>query len=148
MAIWQYKLFAIPEEELKSYFNDIGNISIEAFDNIEWWKYRTCKSVDFNSFKELPIQESWSKDIKQLGDIDSDCVETIVQEEKIIEIANRIDLRKNYKLMVEYICEFGKHNHLCFLNVEFKVLFSTPEAICKDIRDYKVFEEFKKKLDG
>lgn len=148
MAIWQYKLFAIPEEELKSYFNNIDNIPIEAFDNIEWWKYRTYKSVNFNSFKELSFQESWSKDIKQLGDINSDCVEIFVQEEKIIEISIRIDLRKNYKSMIEYICEFGQNNHLCFLNGEFKLISSIPEVINQDISDYKIFEEFTKKLDS
>lgn len=146
MAIWQYKLFAIPEEELKSYFNNIDNISIEAFDNIEWWKYRPYKSINFNSLK-LPFQESWSKDIKQLGDISSDCIETFVQEEKIIEISIRIDLRKNYKPMVEYICEFAQDNSLCFLNDKFKLISSIPQVINQDISNHKIFEEFTNKLD-
>lgn len=148
MAIWQYKLFAIPEEEKKSYFKNIDVIPIEAFDNIEWWKYRSYNSVDFNSFKELPSRESWSKDIRQLGDINSDCVETFVQEEKIMEISIRIDLRKNYEPMVEYVCNFGQDNLLCFLNGEYKLISPIPELINQDISDYKIFEEFTKKLDG
>lgn len=147
MAIWQYMIFAIPEEELESYFKNVDFIPNVAFNNIEWWKYRTYKSVNFNSFKELTFQESWSKNIKQLGHIDSDCVEVFVQGEEITEIAIRIDLRKNYKPMVNYICEFGQDNHLCFLNNDFKLLFSLPEVIHQDINDYRLFDEFTKKLD-
>lgn len=142
MAIWQYKLFAIPEEEFDTYFKNKKFISAEDFNGIEWWIYRTYKSIDFNSFGNLSLSESWTKKIIMFGDIDSDCVEVLVEGEELCEIAIRVDLRKNYEGMLTSICKFGQDNNLYFLNDRFKVLFPKLQLINQDITDNDAFAEF------
>jgi hypothetical protein len=149
MAIWQYKLFAIPEEEYESYFKNNNFILIEGFDNIEWWKYREYESIDFSSFNALSLCESWTKEIIMLGNIDSDCVEVLMDKNKVQEISIRVDLKKDYGGMVNSICKFGNDNNLCFLNVKLKVLFPERQIINQDIIDNNTFGEFIAKIsDG
>lgn len=47
MAIWQYQLFLVPEEEMTSYFGDEESITLSDFDEIEWWKYRQLDLKQF-----------------------------------------------------------------------------------------------------
>lgn len=142
MAIWQYKLFAVPSEEFRSYFNETDIISIEAFDHIEWWRYLTYKSINFNSLRDLPLSESWSKDIILLGDVNSNCVEILIDGEKLIEVSLRIDLRTKYKVMIESVCAFAEDNGLLFLNENLKRIFPFPEIISRDIDNHGAFKGF------
>ena len=70
MAIWQYNIYFLPEEEINSYFPDRPNISEDAFNEIDWWRYRQIDSESFAIIEDLlPLKKSLSDHILQFGDL-------------------------------------------------------------------------------
>lgn len=142
MAIWQYKLFVLPEEEVDSYFLNKDSVSEKAFNEIDWWKYR---QIDIKLFEPLirllDKENSWSENIVQLGNLDSNCVELLYEEGRMVEISIRIDLRTDYNNMVKIFCEFADENDCVFLNESLKVLEPSPLIVLSDIDNNK-YREF------
>ena len=101
MAIWQANF---------SLINPDGMISLE-----------NEKSV--NSIGKLcscfPEKTSWSKNIRQFGEIDSTCIEflyeSIVESNDIYEIHVRLDLRSLTMEELKLICSFALENNLLVL---------------------------------
>ncbi len=99
MAIWQYKLFILPKEEVISYFENQRTIGEDDFNEIEWWKYRQLTADNFNSLvAQLPQNISWSRDIILFGNTDSNCVELLYENNIAVEVSGRIDLRYDHSL--------------------------------------------------
>lgn len=147
MAIWQYQIFIVPEEEINSYFEKDGIISSDALNEINWWKYRQLDITSFDVFKVLfSIRESWTKDIILFGDEGSSCIEILMEEGRIIEISARIDLRYNYKQFVTILCEFAQKNNCTFLNNDLKIISTNTQLIEQDIENYTVYKSFFDKL--
>lgn len=143
MAIWQYKLFVLPEEEVSSYFSSETSITDEALNEIEWWKYRQSEIICFDSIKELlSPKKSWSNSIILFGDVDSSCLEVLIESEKIVEVSIRIDLRANYRNIIVGICEFCQQNSLMLLNYRLELLAPNAAILEEDIIKYKTFNEF------
>lgn len=143
MAIWQYKLFVLPEEEVSSYFSSETSITDEALNEIEWWKYRQSEIICFDSIKELlSPKKSWSNSIILFGDVDSSCLEVLIESEKIVEVSIRIDLRANYRNIIVAICEFCQQNSLMLLNYRLELLAPNTAILEEDIIKYKTFNEF------
>ena len=59
MAIWQYKIYALPAEEYNTFFAGKQQINEDAFDEIKWWKYRKPKKIG-ERFPYLPLTKSWN----------------------------------------------------------------------------------------
>ena len=66
MAIWQYKIYLLPEEEYNSFFVGKHQIEENAFDETKWWKYRNIDEIKVE-FPYLPRTKSWSENIAQYG---------------------------------------------------------------------------------
>ncbi len=75
MAIWQYHMFIVPEEEVNAYFGKEAFISCNALNGIKWWKYHQLRIENFDIFKSfLTKKGSWTNDIVLFGDESSNCV--------------------------------------------------------------------------
>jgi hypothetical protein len=147
MAIWQYKLYFLPEEEVKSYFPHDDIISEDAFNEVEWWKYR---QLDINNFvsvnRVLASRKSWSDDIIMFGELDSNCFEVLTESGKMVEVSARIDLRFDYRDMIKLVCQFGAENKLILLNYKWDVLPPEFFLLERDIANYKLFDDFLNKV--
>ncbi|TKC12039.1 hypothetical protein FA048_00015 [Pedobacter polaris] len=143
MAIWQYRLFVIPEEEINSYFLNEDYLSEDAFNEIDWWKYKRIDEISLGDLISLLAEsKSWSNNIYQLGNIESDCLEILFNKQKILEISIRVDLRNNYNSLIEAICKFGRRNALIFLNYNLKLLSPDEIILKEDISNYNLFDDF------
>lgn len=143
MAIWQYHMFLIPEEEASSYYPKDNFVPRQALDEIEWWKYRQLGIDSFEAFKDLLSQnKSWSNDIILFGDESSDCIELVVEENKIVEISIRVDLRKKYSLFINTLCEFAQKHKCLILSGELKIIAPNEIAINQDIKSNPAYADF------
>ena len=128
MAIWQYKLYFLPEEEVRSYFPNGGALSENAFSEVQWWKYRQLYLSNFTDVKAvLPLKKSWSDDIMLFGELDSNCSEVFTESGIAVEASARIDLRGDYRDMITLICQFSQNNKLILLDYKWHIL--PPENI-------------------
>lgn len=143
MAIWQYQIYMIPEEEISSYFKNDKFISYDDFNEIKWWKYRQLNIKSFDLFTDLlPKKDSWSDDIILFGDESSNCIEILKEQDLIIEISIRIDLRLDCKKIINLLCEFTINNNCMFLNDKLEVLHPNVESIKSSIASYPVYKTF------
>lgn len=148
MAIWQYQIFVVPEEEINSYFSEDICINKNALNEIDWWKYRQLNIESFNVFITLcPLKKSWSNDIILFGDESSNCIELLMNRNKVIEISVRIDLRYNYEQFVSTLCEFAQKHNCIFLNDALKIISAREQLIKQDIIDHPIYKSFLDKLN-
>ncbi len=147
MAIWQYQFYMVPEEELSSYFKNEDLISYNDLSEIEWWKYRQLDINSLDTFVNLlPQKKSWSKDIIIFGNEDSSCIEILLQNNWIIEISIRIDLRLDYKNFIKLLCEYALNHNCMFLNDKLEILYPNLDSLEKDILNYPLYKAFLNKL--
>lgn len=95
MALWQIELYAVDKDK-----------DIECdFDNIVLWKRDISEIAENISF--LPKHKGWSDHIIQFGLTDETCIEIFKDENnKIQEIAIRLDLRTISNKMIDYIVDY------------------------------------------
>ena len=62
--------------------------------------------------KVLPKEVSWSANTMQYGKIDETCIEIDYEDDFILEIAVRLDLRTLSKKLLQAICDFAISNDL------------------------------------
>ncbi|MES2653227.1 MAG: hypothetical protein V4663_15915 [Bacteroidota bacterium] len=143
MAIWQYKLFILPKEEVISYFENQRTIGEDDFNEIEWWKYRQLTADNFNSLvAQLPQNISWSRDIILFGNTDSNCVELLYENNIAVEVSGRIDLSYDYSQFVSLLCNIAQENECIFLSSSLEILNPDITTIQNDIDEYTLFKDF------
>lgn len=99
MALWQFDFMIIPSERSTDHYNEDELIS---------WRDRDIDiSRDMISDLEntFPIEKSWNSKAIQYGEIDSTCVEILLEENQIEDIRCRLDLRNLKKVELEQIIE-------------------------------------------
>lgn len=151
MAIWQHKIYLLPKEEIESYFGnkEVHSIDMKDLDSIDWWKYRCLNDEDFDVFSNiLKKEDSWSESIIQYGDLESTCIELILEDSKIVEISARIDFTKNNEIFVKKLIDFTIDKDLIILSYSKKLKiiypneFSLKEEINNSKIDYNSFLDF------
>lgn len=143
MAIWQYQIFIVPNEEINSYFPEEINISYDDLNEINWWKYRQLTINKFDSIRALlPERKSWTDEIILFGDDNSDCVTISLEDTKIFEISARLDLRTDYRQFARILCEFAQENDCIFLTDDLRILIPDFQLVKNDIENYPIFKAF------
>ncbi len=96
MAIWQFSCYVIPKEKA-----DISN-HLE-IDEISTWRKQgtSTETIDF-----LDKRKSWSNERSQYGNEDGTCIEFIYDNEVLMEIYCRLDMRSLTKEMLKKILNF------------------------------------------
>lgn len=140
-------MFIVPEEEVNTYFGKEEFISYDALNEIDWWKYHQLSFEGFDIFKAfLPKRESWSNDVILFGDESSNCVEVLTENNRIVEVSARVDLRYDYKQFVKLICEFAQDNNCVILNNDLRIISPNSQLLEQDITNFPAFRSFLEKL--
>lgn len=149
MAIWQYKIFVLPEDEVMGYFEDSASITAAAFDSIRWWRSNQLKIRDFEVFHTLLLpSKSWSKDIHIIGETDSTCIEILLDGNDIEEVSVRVDLRYNYVPFLKLLCSFAKKHNCIFLDIKFNLITANVGIVLNCIENHPDYKNFLDKLKG
>ena len=113
MAIWQVAFHLCKENE-----------------NIQLTDPQFCESLKAVE-KEFPIEKSWSKYIRQYGNLESTCIEIGTEDVYTDEISVRLDIRTVSKEQVQLICDFANKNGLlmCYKDKTFVADFETVKNI-------------------
>ena len=98
MAIWQFEYMIIPK----------GRRVEECLeDEIISWKGIEIPDNAIKKISELlPQEKSWSKDIEQYGSIEGTCIKFLYEDNSIVEINCRLDLRNLSKVILTEIIAF------------------------------------------
>lgn len=81
----------------------------------------------------LPLKKSWSNDMIIYGDEGSNCLEILLDKNKITEVSARIDLRLDYRAFLSLLCEFAQEHDFTFVNNELKILAPDIHIVSHDI---------------
>lgn len=147
MAIWQYKIFLLPEDVVTDYFKNSTNLSDVDFDSILWWQNHQLEIDDFNMFYTiLSRSKSWSEDIYMIGEIDSTCIEIFFDGAEIEEVSVRIDLRYDYAPFVKLLCNFAVRYSCVFLDTKFNLIAASEILLLKSIDNHSDYKKFIDKL--
>ena len=91
MAIWQVD-FSVIDKNKKNNDKDIC-----------YWEKEPINAFDITFLNKY---ESWSRDIIQYGDLQKTCIELLVENERIVEINVRLDLRTLTKELLMNVIEY------------------------------------------
>lgn len=96
MAIWQFECYIIPKRNVDA------NIHPDYEEILSWGKQNSSiEKIDF-----LKKQKSWSNKISQYGKEDETCIEFFYENEILMEINCRLDLRSLSKRMLKNILDY------------------------------------------
>jgi hypothetical protein len=102
------------------------------FDNEPYWKYEPILKTYFEEIGEI-LQEgiSWSKDIKQYGSIESNCLEVLFDDQtnNVESVSLRIDFTTEFEGVLRSIIDFCIYKELILLDEELKVVSLNYESI-------------------
>lgn len=112
MAIWQFSFVIVPEEKIANIMgNNMDYSIIEHIEELMIWKGYSIKDSSLVEIsKVLASTRSWSDNIKQYGASDESCLELYYEEDVLIEISVRLDLRSLTKNILEGISSFIEAN--------------------------------------
>ncbi|WP_417354093.1 hypothetical protein [Flavobacterium sp.] len=128
MALWQVSFFIIPKDELDS-LTSLSNNKYGLFDDSNYWCNNSAPSV-FNSLTVfLPLSKSWSDNIIQYGDLDSNVFEIGLRANKIESVSYRIDFRSDYETILKEIVEICLKNKFLILTNDLELMPLNYEGI-------------------
>ena len=112
MAIWQFSFVMVPEEKIANILgsNIEGSMTKHNEELMSWKGYCIKEGSLVEISKVLAPTKSWADNIKQYGVIDESCLELYYEEDEVIEISVRLDLRSLSKDILEAIVSFIKVN--------------------------------------
>lgn len=119
MAIWQITFYIIDAS--------VSNINLDQdtdFDDSYYWEN---SKRDVRLFKSVGLfleeNKSWSSQIKQYGDLKSNCLEVYFDDtNKILSVSFRIDFLSDYDLILEKVLIFCLNNNLAIVTLKGDVL--------------------------
>lgn len=98
MAIWQFEYIIIPRGRRKEEYLEERLIS---------WEGIEISVSAIEKLSRMLLQEkSWTKDIEQYGSIEGTCIEFLYEDNYIVEINGRLDLRNLSKVMLTEIVAY------------------------------------------
>ncbi len=154
MSIWQHQIFILPKEEVDSFFSDVENLTIQDFDNINWWQYRIIELREIEAIfsRLLPEMRSWSENLIVFGDENSNCFKVFLENKKPIELSARIDLREvNYEF-IDLLISFAKNENLVFLSDlsedNLRIIYPNKVFLEQEIKENNLYEAFIKFLNN
>jgi hypothetical protein len=123
MALWQFEIFMLPEEEINSFFQNHSRIRPEDFSEISWWKYRKLSIEDFDVFtSSLSREKSWTHDVIQYGNLDSDCVELTVENNTIEEVRIRMNINDPANPLIDTVSKFCISHNCVLIDREMNII--------------------------
>ena len=94
MATWQIS-FNVIEKNKKNVDEDIC-----------YWNKEPVNATDVIFLEKI---ESWSNDIIQYGNLDSTCIELLLEDRRIVEVSIRLDMRTIDKALLTAVINYIKN---------------------------------------
>lgn len=117
MAIWQLSFYAV--DKSKKIVDD----------EIYCWKEKYDKFCNINFLEK---KESWANWIIQFGEVDSTCIEILMDDEISFDVRIRLDIRnlkmKTIKCIIDYLCYIDAN-----ILYDEKIIVPTKENVIKMI---------------
>ena len=112
MAIWQFSLFPIPIESMKTRFEIVpAKLSIDDAEDTPWWLgHQPAKGFEDGIVRMLGESPSWSKSMRIWGEERSNSILIGYLTEERLEVEwveVRIDLSNFSKEFVREVCEWA-----------------------------------------
>lgn len=128
MAIWQFTFMIVRRENVESKTKKEIQMNL---DGIYSWKgfFMNNESLEKLGIT-LEKEGSWSKNRKQYGKLDETCIELLYENNDLLEISCRLDVRSLTKAIIVNILEFIKENNSLIL-VDNNIYEPTLENINK-----------------
>lgn len=118
MAIWQID-FSVIDKNKKNNDEDIC--------------YWNKEPIDADVVTFLKKEESWSKDIIQFGNLESTCIELLLEDSRVVEVSIRLDLKTLNKTLLSDVINYIKRiDANIYYNDE--IIIPSYENFCNIIR--------------
>ncbi|MBC1744233.1 hypothetical protein HCA06_14380 [Listeria welshimeri] len=128
MAIWQFTFMIVRRENVESKTKKEIQMNL---DGIYSWKGFLMNNESLEKLGiTLEKEGSWSKNRKQYGKLDETCIELLYENNDLLEISCRLDVRSLTKAIIVNILEFIKENNSLIL-VDNNIYEPTLENINK-----------------
>lgn len=133
MALWQYTFQILPKKSFSALKKDMQLFDENnLFDDEPFWKYEPIKKSYYEGLDKLLKEgKSWSKDIKQYGNLESNCIEISFdsQTENVESILFRVDFTSAYESVLRGFIDFCIYKDLIILDEELQLVSLNYESI-------------------
>lgn len=131
MAIWQYDIFIIPNNEkdlIKK--KTTSDKKLILFDDSVFWKDKKISIEEFESIKLMLKQgKSWSKNLIVYGELEGSCLEIFLNNQSVCSVSIRLDFRTEYIKFLEAVIDICKKHDLIMLDTNMTILPLESEKI-------------------
>ncbi|MFT9495022.1 hypothetical protein [Anaerosolibacter sp.] len=145
MAIWQFGFSIVPEKALlQKNIGELYNVNPENFDEIISWNgYGLSEPSIEKISKTLEQNQSWSDNIKQFGLLEKTCIELFYEENRLMEVSIRLDLRDLTLDVLVAVVDFVKDNNALILTPKGVLLRPTVEDVIEEIKKSNAYSFIK-----
>ncbi|EKR62725.1 hypothetical protein LEP1GSC036_2302 [Leptospira weilii str. 2006001853] len=150
MALWQYQFFVIPRESVKDY-PDFKKVEVDDeffFDDSLFWKPLNFTSTFFSEIESiLPKSKSWDKDLIVFGNLESNTLQVLCEEDIVTSVSFRIDYMSNFENILNELIDFFLAKDLTVLDENLNIVSLEIEAIKEIIYHSPQFKKYKEFLN-
>lgn len=144
MAIWQHTFHLLPGDSLQQ--EGIPVISDDGFlnDDILWEGHSIGAEILPQLSKILPEGKSWSPNLKVFGNLESNCIEVLFEDNQICAFSFRIDFLHFQPTWIEPLLELCAQLKLVVITEENYILpidYGQILAVIKQSQGYKKYIE-------
>jgi hypothetical protein len=120
MAIWQWDVWIIPKTEVLKLFSTIPEfMDLDWFESVEWWNNVSKIKLKTTFESLLPNYDTpWAKNTQSWGSDEGDRIELRIEDEKIIDVVIRVDLRELNVNFLHSLVKFSEFNDFLFYSFE------------------------------
>lgn len=137
MAIWQFDFSVVPESEsvLERFSDNNIDNELSDIDDPRSWNGYCLSQASLDKISEIfQPTKSWSDNIKQFGSLDETCIELLYENDILLEISVRLDLRKLSQDILSAVIDFVRENKALILTRQGVILRPLEEDVIIEIK--------------
>lgn len=119
MAIWQYDFSAVPRHAIAAVCGAVPAVlTLEQINKIETWKSSQPHKhfeADFNKWR--PKLKSWAPDLQVWGDEESNRIDVVSQNGRVVEVEFRVELRAISNHFLEVLTNFARKSNCVLVSM-------------------------------
>lgn len=152
MAIWQCDFHLVLDSWLKTTGREqLALLPEEVMEEEPWWQ---AASLLPNYSEQLaqfaPRTKSWSADIEIYGEEEGNCLKVSHDEERVVSVWVRIDLRQLDRSFIDGVLSFARSQQCHLVNIEGRLIAPELDSLriaLKDSRAYRFVANPQKYLE-
>lgn len=124
MATWQYTIELIPCAKLVSLCGRVPqDLREDSYESVEWWSdHQPPSNYEALVASFISMCPSWSTDVKCWGAEDSNVIKAVLDDQRVIEVVVRVDLRKLDDKFLQHVVDFAVHCRCVLLTEDMKLV--------------------------